>query len=199
MKLIVEKNKFTDEHRAELKKLIDKKYGVETTIKHYRGNGSVTDHIYDITGNVIGSSTLERLVGLNNNNVYPSKNTLNIVAQYLNLRNPEYLIKYLDNKINNTKKDYSKFSNASLFKKYNFKIVLKDDKLVELKHNYDNNYTVVNTENIKLLPNDTIEISFLELGSSFCCSSVKRKNIKPISLGGYSSNDSTVINISFVK
>ena len=199
MKLIKNKKVFTTQYRTELKKLLDKKYGIETTTKHYRDDNGLHKQIYNKVGEYIGGSTLERLVGLTKTDVYPSKGTLNIVAQFLDFKSAEHLLKILDYKTSNLKDDDNGFRNNNLFKEHNLLIELKNTKSVVLKCNYDNNYTVIKSKNIKLLPKDNIELSLLKIGSTFNCCSVKRKKKTIVFLGGYSSNDSTVIGISFVK
>ncbi|MCX6325070.1 MAG: hypothetical protein NT144_00235 [Bacteroidia bacterium] len=107
-----------------IKKLLDSKYGMETSPSDYDTTGGdydvgVEGHIFQNTGEHISGSTIERLTGLRNEkNTGVSLATLTIVAKYLNFGSTIRLLHVLEIQLASNFKNNGPFDLSGLLEKY---------------------------------------------------------------------------------
>ncbi|NLD49195.1 MAG: hypothetical protein GX660_18700 [Clostridiaceae bacterium] len=197
---------FTLPEKRTIKSLIDKKYGHETTPSHYDSKGYndyvVENDIEKCTGKHLSGSTLERLVGLRENeNNGVSIPTLIIVAEYLNFDNYERFLKFLEHYSGFRTKSSIQFEIADIVRHYSIQVIFPGNKSICLKYLNENKFEVITSINSKLQTGDKLEVTQLHMEEELICAKVKRKsNNKNKSLGQYKSGDKNPIkSIELIK
>ena len=93
---------FTSAEKNKIKKLIDKKYGKNSSPIDYESTSGDNDigleaEIYKTTGEMLSGSTLERLVGLQcKENSGVRKSTIKTVIKYLDFQDSRQFIKHIE-------------------------------------------------------------------------------------------------------
>jgi len=168
--------------KAIIKSHIDKKFGTITTKTNYRKNNpkTVAVDIKRVTGKTIGDSTLGRLTGVDKSSGAASTSTLNIVAEYLNLKNGEALLNSISETLRKKNKG-NPFDVNTILKNHFVLIKTPSGKRIKLEYLSDNSFVVKDIENISYLePNDKLRIDTLEIGEKFICSDIVREKVRTI-------------------
>jgi hypothetical protein len=198
---------FTVAEKKIIKNLIDTKFGKETSPSDYDSTGGDYDvglegHIYQITGERVSGSTLERLTGLRNEkNTGVSLSTLSVVAKYLHFGSLEQLLRILTLKSAASTKNSSQFNVADVLGKYKLCLRFNGEKSLELHHLNVSTFEVIASRNLKLQQGDILEISQARENEELVCSKITRLiKKKPISMGIYKSGCANIIaTIDLVK
>lgn len=190
---------FTDQEKKTLKYLVDKRYGKITSPADFDSTGDydtgVEGHVKASAGKQLSGSTLERLVGLRENeNKGVLKSTLLIVAEYLNFENFERMLVFVQQQSTSREKHKKQFHITNIIKQHVIRVQMPSDKLLDIKHLNENQFEVTFSKNLKLLKGDTIEIAQLNINDELICDKVKRNHGKKItSLGQYRSGSQNQI------
>jgi hypothetical protein len=198
---------FTPKEKKTLKYLLDKKYGKVTSPTDFDSTGGdydtgVEGHVKACTGKQVSGSTLERLVGLRENeNKGVLKSTLQIVAEYLNFDSYERMLVFVQQQSTSREKPKKQFNITHIIKQHVIRVQMPSDKLLDIKHLNENQFEVIFSKNLKLLTGDTIEIAQLNINDELICDKVKRNHGKKItSLGQYrSGSQNHILSLELIK
>jgi hypothetical protein len=189
-----------------IKKLLDKKYGKTTSPADFDSTGDydagVEGHVKAFTGKQISGSTLERLVGLRENeNKGVSITTLQIIAEYLSFDSYEMMLAFVQQQSAFRSKPKEQFNITQIFKQHAIRVQMLSDKLLTIKHLNENQFEVIFSKNIKLLNGDIVEIEQLNINDELICNKVKRNCGKRItSLGQYrSGSNNRILSLELIK
>jgi hypothetical protein len=197
---------FNHQEKKTLKYLIDKRYGKITSPADFDSTGDydtgIEGHVKIFTGKQLSGSTLERLVGLRENeNKGVLKATLQIVAEYLNFDSYERMLAFIQQQSALRPKPKIQFNISQIIKEHLIRVHMSLDKLLDIKHLNENQFEVIFSKNLKLLKGDIIEIAQLSINYELICDKVKRNHGKKIaSLGQYrSGSQNHILSLELIK
>lgn len=196
---------FTPAEKRLIKKLIDKKYGKVSTPVDYGTNINDTGleaDFYNLTGEMVSGSTLERFVGLTGNEKSGfRKKIVEIVIKYLDFNGITQFNKQLEYSLLHPISKTRFFDLNMVFKMHLINIKLENNKTLITRYLNVNKFEIVESYNSKLLIGDIIELNNLEVNEELVCNNVFRIiNNKSTEMGRYKSGDNNkVSNISFSK
>jgi hypothetical protein len=197
---------FTPKQKITIKNLLDKKYGKITSPTDFDSTGDydtgVEGHVKACTGKQISGSTLERLVGLRENEKKGvSKTTLQIIAEYLNFDSYERMLAFVQQQSAFGSKHKEQFNITQIFKQHAMRVEMPSDKLLDIKHLNENQFEVIFSKNLKLLNGDIVEIAQININDELICNKVKRNCGKRVaSLGQYrSGSNNHILSLELIK
>lgn len=179
-----------------IKNLIDRKYNKITTPVDYDTNSdnpTVETDVRQTTGKNVSGSTLERLVGLRENKGV-SVNTIEIVSEYLDFRNLDSFLQYIEFYQKRKNKSEKHFSINDIISPHLIRISFTNEKLLVLSFLQDSTFSVESVLNLLLEPTDKLEILQLHIGDELICDKVTRySNGRIIGLGKYKTGENNKI------
>ena len=191
--------KLNNSEKKILKKLIDRKYGKVTTAIDFESTSGFNDFgieadIFNRIGKMLSGSTIERIVGLTRDQRNIRITSLEILSEYLDFKNVDQLISYLESNSFKTQSERANFNLNIFMKSHIIKIVFGDNKEISIRYLETNKFEVVLSKNSKLIKGDNVEINQLELEEELVCGSVCRIKEKKINnLGVYKSGENNKV------
>ncbi|MDX9848259.1 MAG: hypothetical protein RBT74_14850 [Tenuifilaceae bacterium] len=197
---------FTHPVKKTLKYLLDKRYGKITSPADFDSTGDydtgVEGHVKACTGKLLSGSTLERLVGLRENeNKGVLKATLQIVAEYLGFESLDSMLASIQQPSAFRSDPKKQFNISQLIQQYIIRVHMPSEKLLDIKHLNENQFEVIFSKNLMLQNGDIVEIAQLNINDELICNRVKRNHGKKLaSLGQYRSGSrNQIISLELIK
>lgn len=197
---------FTQQEKKTLKYLLDKRYGKITSPTDFDSTGDydtgVEGHVKAFTGKQLSGSTLERLVGLRENeNKGVLKATLHIIAEYLGFDGLDRMLASIQQQSASISNPKKQFSITQLMQQHIIRVHMPSEKLLDIKHLNENQFEVIFSKNLMLLNGDIVEIAQLNINEELICNRVKRNHGKKLaSLGQYrSGSQNLIISLELIK
>ena len=144
------------------------------------------------TGVSLGLNTVKRIVGVIPSDITPRKTTLNVIAKYLGYPDWEHLAEDTEMQGSGFGKKDIFIEMAELEKGSVVEVCWKPDRRILIRHEGDGQYTVLRSDNSKLLPGDLLSLSQLAVGFPFVADNVLRDEK---SLGSYRAADGAGITV----
>lgn len=158
-----------------IKKLLENRLG-----KDIRYSSDIEHLSFDIekeTTQRIGVNTIKRLLGLIEGVKEPRLYTLDTIARYLEHKNWDELLESLDQSGNSSFSSIEEIDIQTLNTGDKIKFTYSPDRVVTVGYIEKNRFTVLDSLNSKLLPDDLIEVNHLVLNYPLIISNVIRNDV----------------------
>lgn len=164
-----------------IRQLIAKRFGRE--LRYSQECDALSEDIFERTGERLGISTLKRMLGFTGASVVPRTSTMDIIAQYLGYSCYSELAMELGEGVKVSDFDtIDGIDPVTLTPGTHVMLTYSPDRKIVMRYIGEGWFTVIESENSKLLKGDRLKLSNLSLGFELIVSEVIRNGC---SLGAY--------------
>lgn len=158
-----------------IKKLLENKLG-----KEIRYSSDIEHLSFDIekkTNQRIGVNTIKRLLGLIEGIKEPRLYTLDTIARYIDYKNWDELLDSLDQSGNSSFTSIEEIDIETLKQGDKIRFTYSPDRVVTIEYSNNKLFTIIESQNSKLLQNDIIEVNHFVLNYPLIITNVIRNDI----------------------